>query len=406
MRAERLRGRLGRFGDRIVTDVPPLIDRTVAAAAPAVERLAAAVGPVLARIWRVLPPALRLGLAIALVLGSFAVQLDGATGSRAAGTAAPAPSGDADGPVLPPDPSDEAGTEAQKGRLVNPPGVLFGIATPEAPSAERTKQVVDEAGEHPTVQEYFLKWNQNFDQAAFDASYQLGAMPLITWEPWAGGDKAVDQPEYRLSRITSGAHDAYVKRFAQDVKKAKGPVVLRFGHEMNETWYPWSEERNGNRQGDYVAAWRHVHDLFEGQGVDNVIWLWCPDTQSAGRPALSRFYPGDDYVDWMGMEAYSTDDAETAGPLLDDTYDELTDLSDKPVFIGEAGARPTNAKALWTQDFFAWLMDHPRVVGFVWFQFSDAEGGRYDWRFTTSPGARDSFRKGLASQVLVSWPLH
>ncbi|RKE19531.1 glycoside hydrolase family 26 protein [Streptomyces sp. TLI_171] len=406
MPAERLKDRLGPLGERIREDVAPRLDRPVTKVAALVERLAAALGPVLARLWQVLPPALRVGLVTALVLGCFAVELDGGAGSQPARTVAASPAGDADGAALPPDPADEVGTEATKERLLHPPGVLFGIATPEAPSASRTQQVTEAAGEHPTVQEYFLKWNQDFEQEAFEASYQLGAMPLITWEPWAGGDKAVDQPEYRLSRITSGAHDAYLKRFAQAVKQAKGPVVLRFAHEMNETWYPWSEQRNGNRQGDYVAAWRHVHDVFKGQGVSNVIWLWCPDTQSADKPPLSRFYPGDDYVDWMGTEAYSSDDAESVGPLLDDTYDELTDLSDKPIFIGEAGSRPTNAKALWTQDFFSWLMDHPRVVGFVWFQFSDTEGGRYDWRFTTSPGTQEAFRRGLASHVLVSWPLH
>ncbi|MFJ5232952.1 glycoside hydrolase family 26 protein [Kitasatospora sp. NPDC088391] len=401
MRAEGRPDRLDALGGWIREHVPPLLEGPVTFVAGLTERLAAVLGPVLARLWRRLPPLLRVGLVIGLLLGCFAVELDGASGSVPNRPAA-APPGAADTGVLP---AEEPGTEASKDRLVNPPGLLFGIATPEAPSADRTKQVADDSGQHPTVQEYFLKWNQDFDQEAFEASYRLGAMPLVTWEPWAGGDKAVDQPDYRLSRIASGALDDYVKRFARDVKKARGPVVLRFGHEMNETWYPWSEERNGNRKGDYVAAWRHLHDVFEAQGADNVIWLWCPDTQSQGRPPLSRFYPGDDYVDWMGTEAYGTDDAESVGPLLDATYDELTDLSDKPVFIGEAGVRPGNGKALWTQDFFSWLIDHPRVVGFAWFQFSDSEGGRYDWRFTTSPGARDSFRQGLAGQVLVTWPL-
>ncbi|MFD5561751.1 glycoside hydrolase family 26 protein [Kitasatospora griseola] len=402
MPAERTKDWLGTLSGRIREYAPPLFERPVAFVARVVERLAALLGPVLARVWRLLPPTLRVGLVIGLVLGCFAVELDGASGSNPGRGAVGAPSAGSGALALPP---EDPGTEARKDRLVNPPGLLFGIATPEAPSEARTKQAVDDAGDHPTVQEYFLKWNQDFNQDSFEASYKLGAMPLLTWEPWAGGDKSVDQPDYRLSRIASGAHDDYVKKFARDVKKARGPVVLRFAHEMNETWYPWSEERNGNRKGDYVAAWRHVHDVFDAQGVDNVIWQWCPDTQSPGRPPLSRFYPGDDYVDWMGMEAYSTDSAETVGPLLNDTYDELTALSDKPIFIGETGVRPTNAKALWIQDFFSWLIDHPRVVGFVWFQFSDSEGGRYDWRFTTSQGARDSFRRGLASQVLVSWPL-
>jgi len=356
-----------------------------------------------------MPAALRAWLVGFLVLGALVLVFDNpspspkaaplpapVSGSEGAGTAVTAPTAGA---------AAGDGTPADIDGLLNPAGFYFGIATPSAPSKDRTEEVAQAAGNRPTVQSYFLKWNQEFDQGAFDESYRLGALPMVSWEPWAGGDKAAEQPEYALAKIASGAHDAYIKRFAQAAKRAGKPLVLRFGHEMNEPWYVWSEQRNGNRQGDYVAAWKHVHDLFQRQGATNVIWFWCPDAQSSGKPPLSRYFPGDAYVDWIGMEAYSSDEEEAAGPVLEATYKELTALSDKPVFIGEAGAKPSNAKALWTIDFFDWISEHPRVVGFVWFQFTEAEGGRFDWRFTTSPGTQGAFRQGLDEQVLVPWPI-
>ena len=39
---------------------------------------------------------------------------------------------------------------------------------------------------------------------------------------------------------------------------------------MNGNWFPWSETRNGNSSGEYVAAWRHVRDIFRAEGVTNV----------------------------------------------------------------------------------------------------------------------------------------
>ncbi|MER5862583.1 glycosyl hydrolase [Kitasatospora sp. NPDC002040] len=357
-----------------------------------------------ARLWRSCPPLARAGLAIVLVLGCTALLLaDGTSSDRAAaGPAAPTGSATPAGSAAPP---EKPGTAARRDQLISPPGLLFGIATPSAPHAEETANMAQIVGVRPTVQEYFLKWDQSFDQEAFEESYRLGGVPLLTWEPWSGGDKAVDQPEFALAKIAAGAHDGYVKRFAQAVKKAGRPVVLRFAHEMNEPWYTWSEDRNGNRRGDYIAAWRHVHDVFEQQGVTNVVWFWCPDLQSPEKSPLSRYFPGDDYVDWIGTEAYSTDGETTAEQLLGATYRELVALSDKPLFIGEAGVRPTAVKPALIRDFFSWLSKHPRVIGFVWFQFSDADGSRYDWRFTTSPEAQRGFQDGLASLLLAPGPM-
>ena len=46
---------------------------------------------------------------------------------------------------------------------------------------------------------------------------------------------------------------------------------------MNGNWFPWSEGVNGNQAGEYVTAWRHVHDIFTAVGATNVTWVWCPN---------------------------------------------------------------------------------------------------------------------------------
>ena len=60
----------------------------------------------------------------------------------------------------------------------------------------------------------------------------------------------------------------YITRFATAIRDQSWPVAIRFAHEMNGNWYPWSESRSGNRPGDYVQAWRHVHDIFTRVGAD------------------------------------------------------------------------------------------------------------------------------------------
>ncbi|MFD0528677.1 glycoside hydrolase family 26 protein [Kitasatospora arboriphila] len=297
------------------------------------------------------------------------------------------------------------GTPATMAGLRKPDGLHFGVSTPGSPNEPETENVSASAYRLPTVQEYFVNWDEEFSADRVTSSYHLGAVPLLTWQPSAGKDQGDDQPAYALRRIASGAHDGYVRRFADAVREVRQPVVIRFAHEMNADWYPWAEQRSGNRQGDYVAAWRHVHDVFASRGVTNVLWFWCPNIhRGTDKHELARYFPGDQYVDWIGMDGYSESE-KRADEVFDETYADLVSLSQKPIFIGETGVRPNVNKALWTVDFFRWIKAHPRVVGFSWFQHSDEEGGRYDWRFTTSPGSVKAFQDGLADQRLVPWPM-
>jgi len=104
---------------------------------------------------------------------------------------------------------------------------------------------------------------------------QHGSIPLVTWEPGDGEvlNKA-NQPAYSLKNIINGNFDSYITQWARLAKAWGNPFFLRFAHEMNGNWYPWSEGVNGNATGDYAKAWRHVHDIFVREGVTNATWVW------------------------------------------------------------------------------------------------------------------------------------
>jgi hypothetical protein len=287
---------------------------------------------------------------------------------------------------------------------LHPDGDYFGVSTYHAPDPDATDAVTAAAGRHPTILEYFQNWDQDFDPADVESSYAQGALPLLTWQP-DGGSTEADQPDYSLRRIASGDFDAYVIEFATAVKDQRRPVILRFAHEMNGTWYPWSEATNGNKPGDYVKAWRHVHDLFSAVGATNVIWLWSPNVIRGTPDAdLSEFYPGNQYVDWMGVDAYGFGE-KTAAEVLDPTTTILYRISHKPLLIAETGSAPGPQQAGWTADLFRWINRNPRTIGFVWFQHSKDQGGHYDYRFDVSPTTRTAFQQGLASLHLRRWPV-
>jgi hypothetical protein len=289
----------------------------------------------------------------------------------------------------------------------NSGGDYFGVSTLTAPQPagpDGIDAVAQAAGRHPTIIEYFVKWTREFSPGTVRRCYREGALPLLTWEPWAGLAQGSDQPRFALRRIADGDFDAYLHRFAAAVAATRRTVVLRFAQEMNADWFPWSERRSGNQPGDFVRAWRHIHDVFTAQGARNVLWLWSPNVLRGASGELAGFYPGDAYVDWVGLDAYGFGES-TAGEVLDPTMSALGGVTGRPVLLAETGARSGPQQAGWTASLFGWLRAHPRVIGFVWFEHSVAEGGRYDYRFTADPATLAAFRSGLASLTLRPWPV-
>ncbi|MGC4804376.1 glycoside hydrolase family 26 protein [Micromonospora sp. DT233] len=292
-----------------------------------------------------------------------------------------------------------------KQTVMSTTGYRFGLSAPRVPwSRSEIDDIATKAGARPTLLQYFVKWTDDFRPEGVDAAYRNGGVPVISWEPWNGVKQGMDQPQYALKRIIAGEHDEYLVRFATAVRAHRWPIGMRFAHEMNGAWYPWSETRSGNRSGEYVKAWRHVHDIFTKVGATNVIWIWSPNIiRPVPGVSLKALYPGDRYVDWIGMVGYSTGE-RTANQLFGPTLRRLRAFTDRPVLITETGSRPGSYRLPWIRDLFVWIGDRKDVVGFIWFEYDRADGGTGDWRFTTEPTVTKAFRTGLARLKLAPPP--
>lgn len=292
-----------------------------------------------------------------------------------------------------------------KAEVMTLSGQRFGLSSPDVPwSTARLNELSTSAGAKPSMIMTFTKWTEEFRPDVVTHSYEQGAMPIVAWEPWAGIQNGTSQPAFALSKIKKGDFDPYITRFASAVRDAKWPIAIRFAHEMNGTWYPWSERQSGNRKGEYVHAWQHVHDIFEKVGATNAIWLWSPNIlRPVPNVSISALYPGDKYVDWVGMVGYAVRES-TAAPVFDPTLKALREVTQKPVVITETGVQPSSRKVGWIRDFFRWLPKHPEVIGFVWFEYSASEGGNQDWRFTATRQSAQAFQTGIKSLKLAPAP--
>lgn len=278
----------------------------------------------------------------------------------------------------------------------------FGVTFPGAPTdLSQLSHLTDVLGRAPSSVMWYSAWGTGADFPAEAAGRiaATGAVPEVTWEPWAPG-AGVDQQAFSLDRIAAGAHDTYLRRWARQIRGYKKPVVIRLAHEMNGSWYPWAEQVNGNTPGDYVTAWRHVVDLFRSSSVRNVTWVWSPNVPYPGSTPLASLYPGDAYVDRVALDGYNWAGLQpgTTWTSFADLFlpgvAEVRSITSRPIWVGEVGCPESGGdKAAWVADMFDTLAAHPEIAGFTWFDFAKEA----DWRIESSPQSAAAFRTGLAA---------
>ncbi len=284
-------------------------------------------------------------------------------------------------------------------------GHHFGLATA---TTEEFDTLEFTLGRDATMRGYFKGWDTPFDTARVISSWQRGEVPVMTWEsrPLATAD---DPTDYSLRRIINGDFDEYITTYAHDIAALGLPFVLRFDHEMNGNWYRWAEPdpHFDNAKGDYIAAWHHIHDLFEAAGANRfVVWLWSPNrVDNLSRlPVMDNYYPGRDYVDWVGMTGYYRpgDGTATFAATYDKTLAELRRVAPgAPILLSEVGATETGGKkADWIRSFFPGLAANPDIAGFVWFNYAVSQNAvTNDWRLNSTADVFDAFSAGLAAST-------
>ena len=186
-------------------------------------------------------------------------------------------------------------TAPSKAQLLNPASPYFGMYTEQAPFNFATFDATSaKIGATPSVVGYFTGWDQTFRADAVTKAWQRNMLPIMTWEsrPIDDGNDVVDSPAYSLPKIIEGDFDDYLHQYAKAIVATGLPMGIRLDHEMNGNWYPWAENDgnghsvNGNNPGDYVKMWRHVHDIFQAEGANNlVIWVWAPNIINNMQPA-------------------------------------------------------------------------------------------------------------------------
>lgn len=162
---------------------------------------------------------------------------------------------------------------------------------------------------------FFLDWNyggatvpQEMPGNEIQLLLANGYTPIVTWEPLFQGYARLDPVQPRLNNIINGDYNAYIDNFAAKMKSYDDTIIIRFMHEFEGDWYPWSLSQNNQDPTQYISAFRTVVDRFRAIGATKVKWMWCVNSDYAPYRYYNwivNAYPGDNYVDIIASDIYN-----------------------------------------------------------------------------------------------------
>lgn len=277
------------------------------------------------------------------------------------------------------------------GPLVPGHGVLFGAHV--QPTAGYTLAGYEsgvtglerELGRRLAIDNNYVRWADPMPIAMARWDLSQGRIPMISW----GGA--------RTDLIAHGVYDSAIRTRALQLRRLRGPVMLR--------WF-WEMDLNGNRANtlsprSFVAAWRHIHDIFARAGATNVSWVWCPDSPVFGRGTAARYYPGSRYVDWVATDGYNWAPKfphsiwRSFARIFTGFY-KWGVSTGKPLMVAEFGVLEGSPgeKAAWFGEAGRTLRaEFPAIRAVVYFNSDHLNfGQKFNWRVTTSTSSLAAFR--------------
>ena len=245
-------------------------------------------------------------------------------------------------------------------------------------------------GKNQSVVVLFTDWCDGNSYNLFNHQipniWNTGHIPLITWEMKPCGSATVTDITVRIGR--NGEFDAYIWSFGNQLKKwLSGPdgiygngddrrVYLRPGHEMNGNWYPWSAAMGGSTPNDYIHAFQHTHNLMVnsmGLDLNHVQWVWCVNNADVGGFRAEEYWPGDQFVDWIGIDGYNFGTSQSwstwvwPNQIFDEMFARVRALAPyKPLSINEYGSSTKSpwynpdidSKTNWLRKMCDYIKDH------------------------------------------------
>lgn len=279
--------------------------------------------------------------------------------------------------------------------------IYWGVAFEGLVTREQLLEETSRVALKPQFVVFYLQWLKDFPLDNLNQIWQYGAVPCLTWEPFFI-DKGIKK-NILAEEVLSGKYDVFLRSFAESAKNWKHPLIIRFAHEMNLNTYHWgtsAEDFGTDSSYIYINLYRYVVNFFKKNDVHNVLWVFCPNSESVPEKDWNNaliYYPGNDYVDLLGLDGYNwgmdSESYRSFEQIFRPLYEKMRLFSpDKPLIIFETAS---------VQDKTQWLKEAVetckkwKITSLIWFDVNKEK----DWRlgnekelqplFTTNPTAQE-----------------
>lgn len=249
----------------------------------------------------------------------------------------------------------------------------YGIGWKASSKDSYRSDMKDVMGKYPAVQGWDLGhielgYSANLDTVSFDLmrrqimeSYKRGAITTLSWHldnPESNGsswDTTSAVKTILKEGINRPKYVAWVSKLADYIKSVKDengnaiPMVFRPYHEMNGGWFWWGSASCTPEE--YKALYRDFVRLLTDFDVHNLLYAYSPNTLNNPQE-YERFYPGDDFVDILGIDIYNHGGDSTFAEKLQEDLKVVRQFSqthNKSFALTETGNVAPGNTEWWTQ---------------------------------------------------------
>jgi len=266
-------------------------------------------------------------------------------------------------------------------------------------------------GKKAAIAHYYRGWewlDSSILLSEFETISSYGWRPMISVNPYFF-EKCNANGKSLYASIAVGNCDEFLKNAGRNLSQYKKPFFLRFAWEMNIESMEWSIQKTGSTSSDFILAWRRMHDFFEKEGVKNVLWVFAPDV---GNTEYGNIYPGDNYVDWVGLDGYNWGTTQSwsrwqsFNEVFSNAYSAITLAApNKPLMISEINSTDQGgSKVSWYTDALQTQISRnfPKISAVVFYNEDRSARENVNWLIDTSIESLKAFKDGTSNPIYKS----
>ncbi len=309
-----------------------------------------------------------------------------------------------------------------KNKIKSMPGRIYFSAFPDFGGSEdevsyqKIKDFENLIGRNIFWAYFSQNWNRSrkFPKKEIQEIRKAGALPFVRLMLRGTLEYTCNDKEFSLDKIIAGKFDTDFRNWAREAKKDGKKILVEFGVEQNGDWFQWSGFCNGKNPEKFKKAYRHIIDIFREVGAKNITWFFHTDIESVPKEKWNKqknYYPGDDYIDWIGISAYGPQNEkedywEKFSDLIRKNKNDILEISkNKPLALLEFGVSDGNKngnKTEWLRDAFETILNDKYLkfsaINYWHENWEERDGVYARLRVDSSPEALKIFKKYSQNQ--------